>query len=389
MSNSTPGGEDSPRPKRVQVGSVIAYPRRAPLAEDGRWYWQVVRHMDDGQKTVEGASGRYTAEEVFKHLSKLASEHGWNVPTKRPPAPTRPSTLEGLLLEWLTEQEVRMLERRTIAKGTYTASLTAVKAWIKVGGKRHPSELLTRANLQQLVDTLAQSYAPRTIRTHTSKLAEAWTWCREERLVDGWLPRVEKPKVRRDEYCVSRYTPGAAEVWKMAAKLPGDWQYIAVALLLATGARLGEIADLDWADVDLVLGEVRVAGKTGARSIPLPPWAVLLLRQWMARSSGKGPVTGAMHNTLGGSLGRYMNEAAAAAAVTPFTPHALRRRMSWRLIERGIDPATYQEIMGHTLDEGLRDYARSTPQARRAALAADETPPTTPDDGPLYAGPVH
>ena len=68
--------------------------------------------------------------------------------------------------------------------------------------------------------------------------------------------------------------PSAAEVKTIIANAPARWR-LAIRLLEQSGMRVGELAHLEWGDVDRANVRLRVRiGKTNAarRWVPIPEW---------------------------------------------------------------------------------------------------------------------
>lgn len=164
-------------------------------------------------------------------------------------------------------------------------------------------------------------------------------------------------------------------------------------LLYATGLRVGELASLDWRDLDLPARVLRVVGKGGReRMVPFGGSAEEALRAWLAdwdavrRPAVEGgapedeePV---FLNHRGGRLtdrsmrrvvDRAVQDAALAAGVHP---HTLRHTFATHLLEAGADLRSIQELLGHAslsttqrythldVDRLLHVYRQSHPKAK-------------------------
>ena len=137
-------------------------------------------------------------------------------------------------------------------------------------------------------------------------------------------------------------------------------------LLYATGLRVGELASLDWTDLDLSARVLRVVGKGGKeRMVPFGRPAEQALRTWLAdwdtirkpaapvsvRSDDEEPV---FLNSRGGrltdrSIRRSLDRAVEAAALAAgIHPHTLRHTFATHLLENGADLRAIQELLGHS-----------------------------------------
>jgi integrase len=152
-----------------------------------------------------------------------------------------------------------------------------------------------------------------------------------------------------------------------------------IATLAGAGLRVSEAVELDWSDVNLATGTLRVGkAKTDAgsfREVDLPgglvdelaEWRMRSaeeLAQWMARNPDGGePVFLSTHRSIrrqsAANVARRLKTAIAAAnrqlaklGVEPIsdrvTPHALRRTYASLRAAAGDDPVYIAEQLGHT-----------------------------------------
>ena len=153
-------------------------------------------------------------------------------------------------------------------------------------------------------------------------------------------------------------------------------------LLLRTGLRIGELADLDVADLRLTqrTGELVVRHGKGDRRrvVPLSRSARAALRAWLtdgARHPSRPareeePLwlsrTGARLSVR--SLSKLVSTVLASAGIDE-SAHALRHTLATRLVrDHGRDLALVADVLGHADVKTTRRYARSELEDRRAAL---------------------
>jgi integrase/recombinase XerC len=122
-------------------------------------------------------------------------------------------------------------------------------------------------------------------------------------------------------------------------------------LLWGSGLRLAELVGLDWRDVDLRIGQLRVLGKgRKERLVPLTDPAVRALEVWRSDSAGAGPVFPGRT----GRIGRRTIERDVHAALAslgnggPNWPHALRHSFATHLLDGGADLVSVKELLGHS-----------------------------------------
>ena len=133
---------------------------------------------------------------------------------------------------------------------------------------------------------------------------------------------------------------------------------VALELLYATGARVGELVGLDVDDVDLQRRTVRLFGKGGKeRVVPFGVPAARALEAWL--STGRPVLAGPQSGPalLLGQRGRRADQRQIRAVVhrlmatlpevRDLGPHGLRHSAATHLLEGGADLRTVQELLGH------------------------------------------
>lgn len=167
----------------------------------------------------------------------------------------------------------------------------------------------------------------------------------------------------------------AEQVAQVIDGMRGTPIYPQVVLLLATGMRRGEIAGLQWGDVDLDAVRLRVdrsvektkaglrlkAPKTrhGRRVVALPAGAVATLKTYRASqletrlALGRLPTDAFVFGTIEGDvrdpdrLTQDWRRFTAARKLPSVTLHALRHSHASALIAAGTDPVTVSRRLGH------------------------------------------
>ena len=160
---------------------------------------------------------------------------------------------------------------------------------------------------------------------------------RERRLVDD-----EEKRLRA---AFNRPTARSAAVWLEAS----------IDLAIETGMRAGELLTLDWNQVNLTFGVIRLKEtKNGSnRTVPLSPKAVEVLRGLPSKKHG-GRVIPNFHDTSG--LDRAFKRLCNAAEIHDLHFHDLRHEAASRLAPR-MKVQTLAKIMGwKTLQMAMRYY---------------------------------
>jgi len=174
--------------------------------------------------------------------------------------------MAGLVREWLAEVKVMGRSEQTIK--WYQQKMDW---YLEHEGGPATLDGLTSAELKRLLGVLIdRGLAPNTVHGFFEVVRAFANWAlREGFAVDPAVIRIRPPKVPITE--LETYTEGQQETM-VAAAAPG-WPRLAVQILLGTGMRVGELADLDLDDYesDGDVGFLKVRRGKGAkfRRVPL------------------------------------------------------------------------------------------------------------------------
>jgi integrase/recombinase XerC len=159
---------------------------------------------------------------------------------------------------------------------------------------------------------------------------------------------------------------------------PNDLRaWACIELLYATGARVGEIVDLDTADVDLGQRLVRVIGKGDKeRVVPFGVPAAHAIVEWLDR--GRPALIGASSTNalFVGQRGQRwgqrqvretVHKLAAFAGVDDIAPHDLRHSAATHLLQGGSDLRTVQEVLGHSTLSTTQRYTHVSADRLRSS----------------------
>jgi len=341
------------KPSPVTVDPLHARAVRGPRA-DGRWYWRARRFAGGSEDSPWLGWG--TREEVQRILAGMVA--GGDLDAPRTDFEDV-KTVRDLLECWVASREAR----DDLAEGT-VANYRA-KA-------RHLAAGMGDARLDRLDVLTLEGYRDRRLRSgaagasvamELNVLRIAWAWGREV----AACPARALPKVGvRSKPVRNHHTPHPDDVRAVASRLEG-WARTAFVLLYATGARIGEVANLEWGALDLARGEVTLEGKTGKRRIPLATEALEALCAFPHRDGRVFPVAA---KTLRITFPRYVARACEEAGVRVFPPHGLRRAAVDRFARAGVDVGTAAVFLGHSPAVMLQHYRGVTQDDLRGALAA-------------------
>lgn len=126
-----------------------------------------------------------------------------------------------------------------------------------------------------------------------------------------------------------------------------------ICFALETAMRRGEIAAMQWKDVNLQRRVVLVSdSKNGeSRQVPLSSVAIEALQSLPRNISGR--VWGTIHEA---SVSRAFAKACKRAAIEDLRFHDLRHEATSRLFEKGLNPMQVAAITGHKTLQMLKRY---------------------------------
>jgi integrase len=347
------------KPAPFSIGKIRVRAMRPPTAEQPRrWYWRAMR----GRKETIWA-GRATRDEAEASVLSIAVRLAGGEDIRRG-LDCEAQTVADVLAYYLGDCQERVEAGQL--KETTLKGYKSQRARIRLAlGPVLVVRLSSREVERWVRGQLSRGAAPLTVRGDIILLRAALKWAASVGLCEpaelAW-PRVAADRVRE------KPTPTREQVfavWQELASWPDEQD--AFLFLASTGARQGELNGLLWKDVDLRGEQVALIGTTGRRLIPVAGDCLAMLRRRRMASLSVGPVFGSRARGIT-LCQRKLPVACKAAGVPRLTPHALRRFVSSELIEQGTDPRTYEAIMGHTLQVGLRDYAESRAATRRGAV---------------------
>jgi integrase len=205
-------------------------------------------------------------------------------------------------------------------------------------------------------------------------LAEEWGWrpvgTNPARGVKAHLERQRRRYASPDE--LSRLREAMAR-WEAQGPLAIRWRFVQlVRLLLLTGARLREVMEAQWSEIDWGRGVLRVPaerGKTGASEVRLSDRAVAVLRgleaaargsQWVVPGeTGERPLVGYRRMWLA-----LLEE----AGVSDLRVHDLRHTFASYSLSGGQTLGTVGQLLGHRSTQTTSRYAHLIDDAARAAV---------------------
>lgn len=209
------------------------------------------------------------------------------------------------------------------------------------------------------------TWGPSTRRGSITAVKRSWSWATAEgHLSANHLAKVVRPPMGR------RKVMTFDDAKRLTAAIrPGSALADLVEGLAETGCRPGELATLEARSVDLTGGRATVRGKSGERTIWLSARAVALFEK-LAALRPDGPI---FLNERGRPWDRNAMRCAfrrlgEKTGIDGACAYAFRHLYASQSIERGIDPLTLAQLMGHSDVKMLKEfYVRHRDEQMRAA----------------------
>ena len=367
------------RPKRIVVADVIVRAIRGPKPDDrDRFYWQAQRSVDGVRQTVwSGWATRAEATRIVIDLVALSASRPQLVPLGEDPlSATQLATVTDLLETWVGSRLSRFEAGDLTIYGYQNSKTDAGHIKDHIGDTAIAR--LRKADIEGLRNArLREGAASSTVHRELKALRSAWKWARG----DGYVPDRDLPKVPIKVTPVrEKYNPTPDEVWRVVDHMEG-WAKFVGGMQAATGARVGEIAQLTWTDIHFGSGHLKLRGKKGPRLFPITD-KVREVLSW-GDPDAVHP-HGTTENMVRGHLSsRELLEACEAAGVRRFTSHGFRRAAVDRLQRGGVDIKTAADLLGHsptTMLEYYREVSTEDLQSAAAVLGDVKQPCQQPPE---------
>jgi integrase len=341
--------------------------RRGNITKRGKQSWQLKYEgprRADGKRQIRYATVRGSYQDAQKELTRLLSEQD---------AGTLPDPTGATVAEYL----------RTWLAGAHSQSPKTLERYGQLAERQiiphlgaHKLQRLAPEHVQLWHGTLLkEGLSPRTV-VHAHRVFQL---ALQTAVKNGTLARnvaaVHKPpKVEQTE--IEILSPD--QVADTLARLEGHALFPIASLALDSGMRRGELLGLQWGDVDLDGGTLRVersieetkAGlrikppktKRGRRNIALPAETVAMLRAHKVKTMelrlalGMGNITPEtwVFSTADGkplspdNLSRDWRRVCIARGLPRVSFHALRHTHASVLIRAGVDILTISRRLGHS-----------------------------------------
>jgi len=146
-------------------------------------------------------------------------------------------------------------------------------------------------------------------------------------------------------------------------------------ILLHTGMRKGELANLEWRDVDFERGVIKIIPKAGwtpkgkrGREIPINEELLPVLLKLKAGSKGGHVVEKTNDKPYNRGLWLNFKRLSRKLGIEDVNIHTFRHTFASYLVMSGVDLVTVKELLGHTEITMTMRYAHLVPSHKTAAV---------------------
>ena len=210
-----------------------------------------------------------------------------------------------------------------------------------------------------------------TINNERRFLSAFYTWMRKEKLIaDNPVEAIEPMRVLRKP--VDYFKP--EEVAKMRDACRNSRERALVEVLRSTGARVGELVDIEVDQIDWKTGDILILSEKSDRyrTIYLDDDARHYLKKYLDERKDDSqylfPRSRSPYGkiTTCGIRNMFKEIGVRAGVQCRVYPHKMRKTLGMNLKNKGVDIGTIQEIMGHASPAVTAEYyAQSTPATLR------------------------
>jgi integrase/recombinase XerD len=253
-------------------------------------------------------------------------------------------------------------------------------------GSRRQLGAVKKDDLRQYIRHLREErrFRETSIKRRIATLKLLFRWSQRESQIsinpfDTFDERIRLPK-----RLPRALTRSHAQLLRSAIKPVARWDSFddmakkaAIQVLLDTGIRVGELANIRMEDVSLADRHVKIHGKGNRQRLVYllsePLFRSLsgyfARRQQLAVHSGRAFVTAAGLDLTAPRIRTSLHEIAASAGIDRrITPHMLRHTCATQWLEAGLDIRHVQKLLGHQSISTTEIYTHVSDQGLREAL---------------------
>lgn len=235
---------------------------------------------------------------------------------------------------------------------TLSYKKTAYRRFTQFVGPDMPFKDINKNIVDEFVEQISNLISKKTANKHKIELSSLWTWANKEGIVQG------NPPQQIDPYAVKKavkYVPPDHDIKQILDGAEPGFERDFLTCLLHTAARISEIRNMAWEDVDFAHKTVtlwtskRRGGNMEPRKIAMSETLHEVLARLSAQRTGAeiyvftNPKTGTAYTRTCHRIKYLMRNLCARAEVAHFGAHSLRHFLATAF----KDPYRAQKALGH------------------------------------------
>ena len=363
-----------PRPQRYRLNdSLVPGLCLLVLPSGSRTYYLRFRQLDGRQLEMKLGTPVELSVDDARRLARdgLAQVREGRRPMEERRAMRLACTLTDLAREHLERHAVKKRSGGCDEANWRVHLLPALGAATKVAAITHEDVARWHAAHRQPIT------ANRALRTLSvaMRLAEQWGWrAHNSNPCKGVKPHKENARRRYLSAQELAQLRGALERWDTEPVMAIRWRFAQlVRLLLLTGARLREVMNAQWSDIDWARSVLRVPaerGKTGAAEVQLAPRAVEILQALEAAANGsRWVIQGDTREKPLVGYRRLWLALLRDAGIEGLRVHDLRHSFASYALSGGQTLGVVGQLLGHRSTQTTSRYAHLITETAQAAVA--------------------
>lgn len=329
----------TPGPKRLDVWDTVLQCFGVRVSPSGRKTWFVIARVDGHQKritigtypAISLAEARNEARKIIRDAQLGVLSHA-----QEPPPLTLGDTVP-LFIELYAKPKNRGWKESERLLGKFQSLFPK------------PLKQIVRSDVVRLLDEIVASGTPYRANRALAALKKLMNWALDRGMIEvnpiAGLKPPHKERSREvvltDEQLASLIRAADAEGFPF-----GD----VVKLLILTGQRRSEVAEMRWSELDLGRAVWTIPShrsKNGqTHEVPLSPSALAVLRSlprflgsdYVFTTTGRAPISG---------FGRMKRRLSAAYEMMDWRLHDIRRTAASGMARMGVDPHVIEKVLNH------------------------------------------
>jgi integrase len=328
----------SPGPKRMDVWDTVLQCFGLRISPSGRKTWFVIVRMDGRQKRVTiGTFPAVSLAEARTEARKIIRDAQLGVFAEQKAAsPTLGETVP-LFIQLYAKPKNRGWTESERLLGKFQSLFAKPLVHIK------------RSEIVRVLDEIIASGTPYRANRALAALKKLMSWALDRGMIDVNPVAGLKPPHKEQSRERVLSDDEIRTLW-VAAEIEGYPFGDAVKLLILTGQRRGEVAEMRWSEIDLDSGSWTIPAmrsKNGhSHEVPLSPPALRLLRSlprflgsdWVFTTKGRSPISG---------FGRFKRRLQSTARTTSWRIHDIRRTVASAMARIGVEPHVVEKVLNH------------------------------------------